>query len=109
MNISQQRQRSKQSNKSALSKGWHDFRSPLGTSIIGIIVVCGMLSVIIDYIGEYFDIPQSKINIIIMIIIAIAVVTLVTKVSSATKEATRKRKEAYEQKFGGNRKNGRPK
>jgi hypothetical protein len=109
MNIPQQRPRDNQKKsgvESGFSRGWHDLGTPLGASILGIIVVCGFLSIIIDYIGERYNIPQSIINPIIFIIIAIAIIMLVYKVSSATKKATKKRKELYQQKFGGNRKDG---
>jgi hypothetical protein len=107
MNIPQQKPRDNQQKSgvgSGLSKGWHDLGTPLGASVLGIIIVGGIISAIIDYIGERFNISQSIINVIIIIIIAISFVMLVVSLSSANKKATQKRNELYQQKFGGNRK-----
>ena len=112
MNIPQQKPRDSQQKSgvgSGLSRGWHDLSTPLGASVLGIIIICGIISAIIDYIGERLNISQSIINVIIVIIIVISFVMLLVRLSSANKKATQRRNEIYQQKFGGNGKDGRPK
>jgi len=105
MNIPQQNLRERNQDRgSKLSRGWRDLNTPLGSSIFGTIVICGIISIVIDYIGEFLNIPQSIINIIILIIIAIATAILIYKVASASKRAMQNQREVYQRKFGGNRK-----
>ena len=107
MDIPEQRERSKQSGLKALLKGWHDLSSPLGARILSIIIICGIVSMLVDYIGKRIGISQSIMNVVIIIIIGIAIVILSGKVSSATRESIKRRKEAYEKKYGSNKRNGR--
>lgn len=107
MNISEQREKSKQSGKNVLAKGLRDLKSPIGVNVLSTIVIYGIVLMLIDYIGKRIGISQSIMTMAMVIIIASTIVILSVKVSSATKESIKRRKEAYERKFGSSKRNDR--
>ena len=101
MNISKQSQQKPQQNKeSMLVRGFRDLGTPQGTSLFAAIILCGIVAIVLDYIGERFNLPKSIIYTIIIIIIVIVFIMIVLRLSMMNKKAIEKQREAYRQKFG---------
>lgn len=101
MNIPRQNQKSPQRNiGSILARGFYDLGTPQGASLFAIIVLCGIIAIALDYIGERFKLPKSIIYTIIFILIAIMFILIIFRLSMINKKATEKKREAYRQKFG---------
>lgn len=109
MNIQEQREKSKQNNKSALAKGYRDLSSPLGASILAMIVLCGVFLITMEFIGERFEIPKKITNVIAIVAIIFTITILIIRVTKSTGESMKKQRKAYEEKFGGIKRNVRRK
>jgi len=104
MNTPRQYQKNPQRNKgSMLARGFHDLGTPQGASLFAIIILCGIIAIVLDYIGERYNLPKSIIYTIIIILIAIVFIFIIFRLSMMNKKAIEKRREAYRQKFGGKR------
>jgi len=104
MSISKQDQKSPQQNKgSILARGFHDLGTPQGVSLFAIIILFGIIAIVLDYIGERFNLPKSIIYTIIFILLAVVFIIIIFRLSTMNKKAVEKRREAYRQKFGGKR------
>lgn len=104
MNIPKQNQKSPQRNKdSVIVRGFYDLGTPQGASVFAIIILCGIIAIVLDYIGERFKLPKSIIYTIIFILIAIMFILIIFRLSMINKKAAEKQREAYRQKFGGKR------
>ena len=101
MDIPRQNQQKPQQNKGSMfARGVRDLGTPLGASLFAAIVLCGIVAIVLDYIGERFDLPKSIIYTIIIIIIVIVFIVVVLRLSMMNKKDIEKRREAYRQKFG---------
>jgi ABC-type transport system involved in cytochrome bd biosynthesis fused ATPase/permease subunit len=109
LDIQQHRERNKQSNKSALAKGYRDLSSPLGASILAMIVLCGVFLITMEFIGDRFNISKKITNVIAIVAIVLTITILIIKVAKSTRESMKKQREAYEEKFGGIKRNVRRK
>jgi len=104
VNILKQNQKSPQRNKdSVLVRGFYDLGTPQGASVFAIIILCGIVAIVLDYIGERFKLPKSIIYTIIFILIAIMFILIIFRLSTINKKIAEKKREAYRQKFGGKR------
>jgi hypothetical protein len=104
MNSPKQNQKSPQQNKgSILARGFYDLGTPQGVSLFVIIVLCGIIAIVLDYIGERYNLPKSIIYTLIFILIAIAFILIILRLSMINKKIAEKQRKAYRQKFGGKR------
>jgi len=102
MNISEQNQKKPQRDiGSMLARGFYDLGTPQGASVFAIIILCGIIAIVLDYIGEKYKLPKSIIYTIIFILIAIVFILIIFRLSMINKKITEKKREAYRQKFGG--------
>ncbi|MDQ1318693.1 MAG: hypothetical protein QG588_2355 [Candidatus Poribacteria bacterium] len=104
MNVPKQDQKSPQQNKgSMLARGFYELGTPQGASLFAIIILFGIIAIVLDYIGEKFNLPKSIIYTIIFILLAIVFILIIFRLSVMNKKAVEKRQEVYRQKFGGKR------
>ena len=97
----QNQQEPKQNKESMLVRGFHDLGTPQGASLFGIIILCGIIAIILDYIGERYHLPKSLIYTIIIIFIVAVFIYVVFRMSMMNKKAIEKRRETYRRKYGG--------
>jgi tellurite resistance protein TehA-like permease len=93
-------QKPQQNKGSMFARGFRDLGTPQGASLFAAIILCGIASMVLDYIGERFNLPKSIIYTIIIIIIVVVFVVVIFRLSKMNKKAIEKRRKDYQQRLG---------
>ena len=100
MGIPKPSQQKPQQNKGYMfARGFRDLGTPQGTSLFAAIILCGVVSMVLDYIGERFNLPKSIIYTIIIIVIIVVFAFVIFRLTKMNKRAIEKRQKDYQQKL----------
>lgn len=87
-------------NKSFLEKGRRELATPQGSKLLSAFLLCGFLSILLEYIFNRFPIPKSLIYSLIIIINAVIITIYAFKIYNINKKIKEKREEKYIKKYG---------
>ena len=84
---------------STWSRGRRDLASPQGTSLVSAILLCAIISIILDVGGGRLGLPKSVIYPVIVIVDLTILIVAAIKISAINKRAVEASRETYQQEF----------
>ncbi len=86
--------------KSFLEKGRKELATPQGSKLFSAFLICGFLSILLEYISNRFLIPKPLTYTFIIIMNAVIITVYAFKIYNINKRIKEKREEKYMQKYG---------
>lgn len=94
------RNNDQEESKSFLEKGRRELATPQGSKLFSAFLLCGFLSILLEYISNRLLIPKSLTYSFIIIINAVIIIIYAFKIYNINKRIKEKREEKYIQKYG---------
>lgn len=87
-------------NKSFLEKGRRELATPQGSKLFSAFLICGFLSILLEYISNRFLIPKPLTYTFIIVMNTVIITVYAFKIYNINKKIKEKREEKYIQKYG---------
>ncbi len=87
-------------NKSFLEKGRKELSTPQGSKLFSAFLICGFISILLEYIANRLLIPKNYAYSLIIIVNAVIITIYAFKIYNINKRIKEKREEKYIQKYG---------